>query len=126
MTPSDLKYTKEHEWARLEGDVATVGITDFAQEQLSDVVFVELPEVGRAVQQMEAFGTVEAVKTVSDLFAPVSGEIVAVNEGLRDDPGVMNRSPYGDGWIVQIRLSNPAELDRLLDADAYDAVVSEA
>jgi len=126
MTPSDLKYTKEHEWARVEGGVATIGITDFAQEQLSDVVFVELPEVGRSVKQMESFGTVEAVKTVSDLFAPVSGEIVAVNESLRDDPGAMNRSPYGDGWIVKIRLTDASELNALLDAGAYDAVVSEA
>ena len=126
MTPSDLKYTKEHEWARVEGGVATIGITNFAQEQLSDVVFVELPEVGRSVRQMESFGTVEAVKTVSDLFAPVSGEIVAVNEALREDPGAMNRSPYGDGWIVKIRLTDAAELNALLDADAYDAVVSEA
>ena len=126
MTPSDLKYTKEHEWARIENDVATIGITDFAQEQLSDVVFIELPEVGKAVKQMESFGTVEAVKTVSDLFAPISGEIVAVNDALRDDPGIINRSPYEDGWIVRIRVADPGELKTLLDADAYDAVVSEA
>jgi glycine cleavage system H protein len=126
MTPPELKYTREHEWARAEAGVATVGITDFAQEQLSDVVFVELPEVGRAVRQLEAFGTIEAVKTVSELYAPVSGEIVAVNDALVHDPGRINRSPYEEGWIVKIRMSDPAELERLLDADAYQAAVQEA
>ncbi len=126
MTPDGLRYTREHEWARVEGEVAVVGITDYAQEQLSDVVFVELPAVGRTVRQLESFGTIEAVKTVSDLFAPVSGEIVAVNDSLSQDPGRINRSPYQDGWIVKIRMQNPAELAALLDAAAYDAVVAEA
>lgn len=126
MTPKGLRYTREHEWARVEGDAVTVGITNFAQEQLSDVVFIELPKVGLAVRQMDPFGTLEAVKTVSELFSPVSGEITAVNDALVADPGLINRSPYENGWIVKIRMSHPAELDALLDADAYEAVVQEA
>jgi glycine cleavage system H protein len=125
MTREGLKYTKEHEWARAEGDVVTVGITDYAQDQLSDVVYVELPAVGRKLGRMDAFGVIEAVKTVSDLYSPVAGEVIEVNGALGDDPGLINRSPYDDGWMVRIRASNVSELDGLLDAPAYSALVEE-
>ncbi len=117
--PVDLLYTKEHEWVKVEGDVATVGITDYAQGELGDVVFVELPEVGAGTKQMESFGTIEAVKAVSDMFAPVSGEITEINDKLADEPEIINRDPYGEGWMVKIKLSDKAELDSLLKADAY-------
>lgn len=126
MIPEGLKYTKEHEWARLEGDVVTVGITHWAQEQLSDVVYVELPPVGKSVSQADAFGVIEAVKTVSDMYAPVSGEVVAVNPALADNPGLVNQSPYGDGWMVRLKAADPKELDALLDAKAYAALLEEA
>ena len=126
MTPEGLKYTPEHEWARVEGDIVTVGITDWAQEQLSDVVYVELPTAGTVLKQMDAFGVVEAVKTVSDLYAPISGEIVEVNAALGDDPALINQSPYEEGWIMKIRLSDPQELETLLDAEGYQALVEEA
>jgi glycine cleavage system H protein len=126
MTPENLRYTKEHEWARLDGDVVTVGITDFAQEQLSDVVYVELPPVGKSLGRMDAFGVIEAVKTVSDLYAPVAGEIVAVNEALSGQPQLVNESPYEKGWMVKIRARDPKELDQLLDAQTYAAHVEEA
>jgi glycine cleavage system H protein len=117
--PDGLRYTKEHEWAKLEGDVVTVGITDWAQEQLSDVVYVELPAVGKAVRQSDAFGVIEAVKTVSDLYAPIAGEVVEVNAALADDPAVVNREPYGQGWMVRIRPSDPGALAKLLSSADY-------
>ena len=118
--PRDLRYTKEHEWVRVRGQEAEVGITDFAQGELGDVVFVELPKVGAHVTQMKGFGTIDAVKTVSDLFAPVSGEVVAVNTDLKDNPALINQSPYEKGWMIRIRIANPAEVESLLSADAYE------
>ncbi len=119
MYPEELKYSKEHEWLRVEGDVAVVGITSHAQGQLGDVVYVELPEVGSRVTQFEACGTIESVKTVSDLYSPVSGEVIAVNEELEDTPELINNEPYGSGWIVKIKMQDPAELDKLWSADVY-------
>ncbi|HZE18824.1 MAG TPA: glycine cleavage system protein GcvH [Candidatus Angelobacter sp.] len=118
--PKDLRYTKEHEWVRVRGQEAEVGITDFAQGELGDVVFVELPPVGARVTQMKSFGTIDAVKTVSDLFAPVSGEVVAVNTELKENPALINQSPYEKGWMIRIRIANPAEVESLLSADAYE------
>jgi glycine cleavage system H protein len=118
--PRELRYTKEHEWIRVEGGEAVVGVTDYAQGELGDVIFVELPAPGSKVAQMKAFGTIDAVKTVSDLFAPVTGEIVAVNGALKDDPALVNRSPYKDGWMVRIRLESPAEVNALLTAEDYE------
>ena len=126
MTPDGLKYTPEHEWARLDGDVVTVGVTDYAQEQLSDVVYVELPQIGQRVKQMDAFGVLEAVKTVTDLYSPVSGEIIDVNQAIADDPALVNQSPYDEGWMVMIRLDDPSELDGLMDAEGYSALVEDA
>jgi glycine cleavage system H protein len=123
--PEELKYTEEHEWALVEEEIVTVGITDFAQDALGDVVFVELPEVGTLVELGKAFGVVESVKAVSDVYAPVSGEVVEVNEELPDAPEVINTSPYEDGWMIKIRLSEPSQLDDLLDADAYQEFVAE-
>jgi glycine cleavage system H protein len=122
--PAELKYTREHEWAKVEGDRARIGITAFAQEQLGDVVFVELPKVGAKVTALKTFGVVESVKAVSDLFAPVSGEVVEVNELLRDKPELVNTDPYGDGWMIKIRLSDTSEMDDLLDGPAYDDLVA--
>ena len=107
--PSNLQYTKDHEWAKIENGVATIGITDFAQGELGDIVFVEFLEVGESFNAGDVFGTIEAVKTVTDLFSPISGKIVAINEGLDNDPGKVNSDPYGDGWLVKIRLSDPDE-----------------
>lgn len=121
--PANLKYTKDHEWVSVEGDVATIGITDFAQGELGDIVYVEIETVGETMDQEEVFGSVEAVKTVSDLFMPVSGEIIAFNEGLESNPEAVNKDPYGDGWMIKVKLSNPAELDALLDAAGYQALV---
>ncbi|HMI31278.1 MAG TPA: glycine cleavage system protein GcvH [Candidatus Limnocylindrales bacterium] len=118
--PKDLRYTKEHEWVRLKGDEAEVGITDFAQGELGDVVFVELPSVGTRLAQMKSFGTIDAVKTVSDLFAPVTGEVTAVNTDLKDNPALINQSPYEKGWMIRIRMSNPAEVEALLNAEGYE------
>ena len=118
--PKDLRYTKEHEWIRVEGGEAVVGVTDYAQGELGDVIFVELPAPGTKVAQMKAFGTIDAVKTVSDLYAPVTGEVTAVNTELKDNPALVNQSPYGKGWMVRIRVGNPKELDALLSADAYE------
>jgi glycine cleavage system H protein len=123
--PEELKYTEEHEWALVEEEIVTVGITDFAQDALGDVVFVELPEVGTLVELGKPFGVVESVKAVSDVYAPVSGEVVEVNEELPDAPEVINTSPYEDGWMIKIRLSEPSQLDDLLDADAYQEFVAE-
>jgi glycine cleavage system H protein len=125
MYPPELKYNPEHSWLKLEGDnLGRVGITQYAQEQLKQVVFVELPEVGAKVSHMEPFGVIESVKATNDLYSPVSGEVVAVNESLQDDPGQVNKDPYGQGWMIVVRLSNPAELERLISATEYQAFVS--
>jgi glycine cleavage system H protein len=124
MVPADLRYTKDHEWVRVTDDEATVGITEYAASQLGDIVFVELPDIGRSLSQFAAFGVVESVKAVSDLFAPLSGEVTATNDGLAGSPEQVNGDPYGEGWMVRIRLSAPAELDELLDATAYDALIA--
>jgi len=118
--PRDRKYTKDHEWAKAEDDVATVGISKFAVDQLGDITLVEGPKVGSTVKQGEAMGTVESVKTVSDLYAPVSGTVVGANDSLADAPQKLNEDPYGEGWIVRVRMSAPAELGKLMDADAYE------
>ena len=117
--PDDLRYSKEHEWVRVEGSRATIGITSFAADELGDIVFVELPEVGTVIKQFTTFGVVESVKAVSDLYAPVSGELVEVNEGLRDAPELLNSDPFGEGWILKVELADPPELDALMDAEAY-------
>ena len=124
--PDDIRYTREHEWAREQGGVVTVGITGYATEQLGDVVFVELPEVGRTLEAGKTFGVVEAVKTVSDLYAPLAGEVIEVNSALGDDPSAVNRDPYGEGWMVRIRLADPAAFAALLSSADYAKVVSEA
>ena len=121
--PDNLKYTKEHEWVRLEGDVAVVGITDFAQGELGDIVFVEVETVDESLDADEVFGTVEAVKTVSDLFLSVAGEIVEFNEAVEDDPALVNNDPYGEGWLIKVKVSNLADVEGLLDGEAYKAVI---
>ncbi len=126
MIPADLRYTREHEWVRVEGDVATVGITAHAADQLGDIVFVELPAPGTALAQFATFGVVESVKAVSDLFAPVAGEVVEANAALAAAPEVVNGDPYGAGWMLRIRLADPAQVDALLDPAAYEALVAEA
>ncbi|MFN3134006.1 MAG: glycine cleavage system protein GcvH [Candidatus Kryptonium sp.] len=118
--PENLKYTKEHEWIRVEDNaIGVVGITEYAQSELGDIVYVELPQVGKVVKQLESFGTIEAVKTVADLFAPVSGEIIEVNEKLKDSPDLINKDPYGEGWIIKIRIKDLNELNNLLSAEDY-------
>jgi len=124
--PADLRYTKEHEWAKLEGDKVRVGITAFAQEQLGDVVFVELPKVGAKVTAMKTFGVVESVKAVSDLFAPLSGEVVEANTELTKKPETVNSDPYGQGWMIVIKLANPKEMDGLMTAADYEKLVAAA
>ena len=124
--PSDLKYAKSHEWVRVTGNVATVGITDHAQHELTDVVFVELPEVGRKIKAGEACAVVESVKTANDIYSPVSGEIAAVNPAIVADPALVNSDPYADGWFYKIKLANPAELDALLSPQQYQAQISTA
>lgn len=121
--PAELKYTEDHEWVRVEGDTATVGITDFAQGELGDVVFVEIETEGEELDKGETFGTVEAVKTVSDLFMPVGGEVSEVNEALADEPELVNKDPYGKGWMIKIKVSDAAELDELLSADDYKKMI---
>jgi len=121
--PKDLKYTNDHEWVKIEGDVATVGITDFAQGELGDIVYVEVETVDETLEREEVFGTVEAVKTVSDLFSPLSGEIVEFNESLEDEPEKVNTDPYGEGWMVKIKFSDASEIDDLLSAEEYAEVV---
>ncbi len=121
--PSDLKYTKDHEWVRIEGDTATVGITDFAQGELGDIVYVEVETLDETLDREEVFGTVEAVKTVSDLFLPLSGEIIAFNEALEDEPEKVNTDPYGEGWMIKIRFSDASEIDELLSDSAYKELV---
>ncbi len=123
--PEDLKYTEEHEWVLVEGDVVAIGITDFAQDQLGDVVFVELPEVGDTVEAGSTFGVVESVKAVSDVYAPVSGEVVEINEELPDEPEVLNTSPYEDGWMIKVKLADLSSLDDLMDVKAYQEFVEK-
>jgi glycine cleavage system H protein len=122
--PANLKYTKEHEWVRIDGDVATIGITEYAQGELGDIVFVELPDIGSTVNQMGRFGTVEAVKAVSDLFSPLSGTVVDINKALDGDPMVVNRDPYGEGWMIKVKVSSSAELSGLLAPDGYKQLLT--
>lgn len=121
--PAELKYAKDHEWLGLDGNVGKIGITDYAQGELGDIVFVELPSVGMEVTAAEPFGTIEAVKAVSDLISPVSGKVVEINGMLEDDPTVVNKQPYGDGWMIKIELSNPAEVDNLLSSEDYQKLI---
>ena len=121
--PNDLRYTKEHEWVRLEGDVATIGITDYAQGELGDIVFIEVDTVDESVAADEVFGTIEAVKTVSDMFAPVAGEVIEFNEALEDAPESVNSDPYGDGWIIKMRIENPDEAASLLSHEEYAELI---
>lgn len=123
--PRDVKYTKDHEWIRVDGDVAYVGITDYAQSELGEIVYVDITTEGETVGKEEVFGTIEAVKTVSDLFMPVSGEVLEVNPELEDAPQLVNEDAYGKGWIIKISVSDPAELDDLLDADAYEKTINK-
>jgi len=123
--PADLKYTKDHEWVKLEGDVATIGITDFAQSELGDVVFVEIETEGETLDSEETFGTVEAVKTVSDLYMPVSGEVFEVNGDLEDAPENVNNDPYGAGWMIKVKVADTSAIDELMDADAYKASIGQ-
>ncbi len=122
--PSELKYTKDHEWVKIEGDVAIIGITDFAQGELGDIVYVEVETLDETLEVEEVFGTVEAVKTVSDLFLPLSGEIIEFNEGLEDEPENVNSDPYGDGWMIKLKFSDESQIENLLSADAYKALIS--
>ena len=123
--PENLKYTKDHEWILVQGETGTVGITDHAQGELGDVVFVELPAIGKLVKQGESFGTIEAVKAVSDLYAPAAGSILEVNKELSTSPELVNKDPYGKGWMVKIKVSNPKELTKLLDASAYKSLIGK-
>lgn len=122
--PADLKYTKDHEWVKVDGDMVTIGITDYAQGELGDIVYVEVDTEGDTLDKEETFGTVEAVKTVSDLFMPISGEVMEFNEALEDAPETVNEDAYGAGWMVKIKMTNSSELDDLLDAAAYDALIA--
>lgn len=122
--PADLKYTKDHEWIRIEGDEAYVGVTDYAQGELGDVVFIEIETEGEDLDKEEVFGTIEAVKTVSDLFMPIGGTVVEVNGALEDTPDVVNKDPYGEGWLIKIKMADVAELSELLDAEAYEALLN--
>lgn len=121
--PSNLKYSKDHEWVRVEGDTAYVGITDFAQSELGDIVFVDVATVGETLGQNEVFGTIEAVKTVSDALMPVSGEVLEFNQALEDDPSLVNKDPYGEGWMIKVAMSNAADLDNLLSDEGYKALI---
>jgi len=123
--PGDLRYTREHEWVRVEGTVGTVGITDYAQSELGDVVFVDLPEKGRALAAGEELGTIESVKAVSEIYAPLSGEVLEVNESLRDHPERVNGDPYGEGWLLRVKLTQPSETEKLLSAEGYKSHVEE-
>ncbi|HHJ99386.1 MAG TPA: glycine cleavage system protein GcvH [Actinobacteria bacterium] len=125
MYPKELKYDREHEWVRLDGDVATIGISDFAQDQLGEVVYVDLPSVGEAVSTGESFGEVESVKSVSELFSPISGEIVEVNEALEDAPETVNEDCYNAGWMIKVKVEDTAEVEALMDADDYEAYIAE-
>ncbi|MCE2681551.1 MAG: glycine cleavage system protein GcvH [Flavobacteriia bacterium] len=121
--PQNLKYTKDHEWVVVEGDIATIGITDFAQSELGDIVFVDITTEGETLDQEEVFGSVEAVKTVSDLFMPISGEIIELNEKLDGDPELVNSDPYGDGWMIKVKITDASQVNDLLDAAAYEALI---
>ena len=123
--PNDVKYTKEHEWIRQEGDVAYVGITDYAQEQLGDIVFVDIQTVGETLAADEVFGTIEVVKTISDLFLPVAGEVLEQNEALEEQPELVNKDPYGEGWLIKIKPAADADFESLLDAEAYKALIND-
>ena len=123
--PNDVKYTKEHEWIRQEGDVAYLGITDYAQEQLGDIVFVDIQTVGETLAADEVFGTIEVVKTISDLFLPVAGEVLEQNEALEEQPELVNKDPYGEGWLIKIKPAADADFDSLLDAEAYKALIND-
>lgn len=123
--PENLKYTSEHEWVRMEGDVAYVGITDYAQQQLGDIVFVDVPSVGETLAEGEVFGTIEVVKTISDLFLPISGEIIELNESLEENPELVNSDPYGEGWIIKVKVSNLDELDTLHSSESYCKLINE-
>ncbi|HEY8517926.1 MAG TPA: glycine cleavage system protein GcvH [Candidatus Binatia bacterium] len=124
--PEDLKYTREHEWVSIDGTIATVGITDHAQQQLGEVVFVELPAVGDRVEKSEAFGVVESTKAVSDVYAPVSGEVTEINDDLPDNPELINEDPYGDGWMIKLQIGDTAELDELMTAEEYRKYIEES
>ena len=123
--PSELKYTKEHEWVKVEGNMATIGITDYAKSELGDIVFVELPDVGSEVAQMKSFGTIEAVKAVSDMFSPVTGKVTEVNQTLDSDPMIINREPYEAGWIIKVELSKTSEIEQLLDEYSYKSIIAD-
>ncbi len=125
MAPQDLRYTKEHEWVRVDGDIATVGITDYAAAQLGDIVFVELPAPGKSVGQFSTIGVIESVKAVSDMFAPVGGEVVETNPALADRPDLLNADPFGEGWMLKVRVAGKEQLDELLDAGAYEQLTKE-
>jgi len=125
LVPDTLRYTKEHEWVKLDGNTATIGITDYAQGELGDVVFVELPKVGAKVTQMQPFGVIEAVKAVSEMFSPVSGEVTEINSKLEKEAGIINKDPYGEGWIIKVKVSNPTELDSLLSPDKYKELLNK-
>jgi len=122
--PADLHYTKDHEWIKLDGNIATIGITDYAQKELGDIVFVEVETVGKALGAGDVFGTVEAVKTVSDLFLPVSGTITELNPALNNSPELVNNDPYGEGWMIKMKVDNPADVENLMSAQAYESIVS--
>jgi glycine cleavage system H protein len=126
MAPPDLRYTKDHEWVRVEGDTATIGVTDFAANQLGDVVFVDLPAVGKAVEQFATFGVVESVKAVSDLYSPLSGEVVEVNGDLGSQPELVNSDPFGGGWMIRVKVGDAAQVEGLLDAAGYEKLTAEA
>jgi glycine cleavage system H protein len=126
MVPSDLRYTKDHEWVRVDGDTATIGVTDFAASQLGDVVFVDLPAVGKSVEQFATFGVVESVKAVSDLYAPLSGEVVEVNGELGAKPELVNSDPFGDGWMIRVKVGDSSQVGELLDAAGYEKLTAEA
>lgn len=121
--PENLKYTKEHEWVKIEGDTGIVGITEFAQKELGDIVFIEVETVGESLEIEESFGTIEAVKTVSDMFMPLSGEVIEFNEALESNPETVNQDPYGDGWIIKLKISDASQIEGLLDADAYKELI---
>lgn len=123
--PTNVKYTDEHEWIRPEGEIAFVGITDYAQDQLGDIVFVDVTAEGETLEKGEVFGSIEVVKTVSDLFLPVGGEVLEINPALEEQPELVNKDPYGEGWIIKIKMSDPAELESLMDAEAYKQIINE-
>jgi glycine cleavage system H protein len=125
VNPEDLRYTQSHEWVRIDGDVGTIGITDYAQKELGDIVYLELPEVGHVFNAGEEFGTVESVKAVSELFTPVSGEIVEINKGAVTEPGIVNDDPFGDGWMIKLKLSTDEEVQKLLTAEQYEEYVKQ-